>query len=209
MPRIVLVHGALFLVACICASNYVLAKFATPQYIMPFGLVAIRADGATLLFWVFHSFSIKEKVKKKSDYLRFMYCGFFRVTINQFFFFNGVSLTSPINASIIITSTPIVVLIVSSILLKEKITWLKVVSIILGMTGAVGVITISSKTNMAQGDAWGDLFVLVNAVSYGSYLVLVKPLMAEYKTLTIVKWVFTFGFLGILPFGIQEVLTTQ
>lgn len=81
--------------------------------------------------------------------------------------------------------------------------------IILGMTGAVGVITISSKANMAQGDAWGDLFVLVNAVSYGSYLVLVKPLMAEYKALTVVKWVFTFGFLGILPFGIQEVLTTQ
>ncbi len=209
MPRIFFVHAALFLVACLYASNYVLAKFATPQYVMPFGLVLIRAGGASLLFWFFHSLTIREKIKHRRDYLRFMYCGLFGVTINQLFFFKGISLTSPINASIIITSTPIVVLLASSLLLKERITWLKIVGIALGMGGAVGVIMLSSKSATVSGNPWGDFFVFVNALSYGFYLVLVKPLMKEYKALTVVKWVFTFGFVGIIPFGVGELMSTS
>lgn len=209
MPRIFFVHAALFLVACLYAFNYVIAKFATPQYLMPFGLVVIRSAGATLLFWLLHSLISKEKIKDKSDYWKLMYCGLFGVTANQLLFFKGLSLTSSINASIIITTTPIVVLIASVILLKERLSFQKIVGVGLGMGGAVGIILQSSTVGIAQSNPWGDLFILLNGMSYGIYLVLVKPLMQRYQPLTVVKWIFLFGFIGIVPFGIQELVAIR
>jgi len=207
--RRVYVHLALLAVAFLYAFNYVIAKFATPEYILPFGLVVIRAGGTTILFWILYFFMKKEKIRDKKDYWKFAYCAIFGIVINQLMFFKGLSLTSPINASIIITMTPIVVLIASAILLKEKITWLKVLGIILGLGGAIGIILQSTKTGAVQGNAVGDIFIVVNAFSYAIYLVLVKPLLLKYRAITVIRWLFTFGFIGILPFGFQELLSTN
>ena len=122
-------------------------------------------------------------------------------------FFHGLSLTSPIDASIIMTSTPVIVLFLSVFILKEKITSRKFLGIIIGGIGALLLILYGKKAG-GTSSVLGNLFVLANACSYALYLVLVKPLMKKYQALTVISWVFLFGFVFVFPFGIKDFLST-
>ncbi len=105
------------------------------------------------------------------------------------------------------TSNPILVLLISSFLLKQKITLIKGIGILIGLTGACTLIFSGQNTSgfgFGSNTISGDLMVFVNALSYGVYLVLAKPLMAKYKPLTVIKWVFTFGAIFVIPIGIGE-----
>ncbi len=173
-----------------------------PEPFGPSGFILLRAVGAGAMFWIVKSF-IKEKINKK-DFPRLILCGLTGVAINQLFFFNGLHLTSPINASIIMVSNPIMVLVIASIILKNKITKTKLLGVLIGAAGAAWLIISSSTSHDASSSWLGDLFILFNAISYALYLVLVKPLMSKYKPITVITWVFFFGLLFVFPFGIGE-----
>ena len=166
-----------------------------PDYIGPNAFILIRVLCATILFWALFIFS-REKIAKK-DVLRLLLAGLFGVSLNQLLFFNGLMLTSPVNSSIIMTSTPILVFVLSMFFLKEKLTWLKGIGILLGSAGAVTLIFMS-RTGDAHSSPLGDLFIFLNAMSYGMYLVVVKPLMQKYKPMTVITWAFTFGLIFVL-----------
>lgn len=204
MSKIVKVHIALFTVNLIYAINYVVAaKVMKDGYMEPFAIILLRVWGATLLFWFFQMFTFNERIEKKTDYLRFAYCAFFGVIVNQLLFFKGLSMTVPIDASIILTSSPILVLVASVIVLKEKVTGIKILGIVLGAIGAVMLIG-GGDFSFKGENTWGNVLVLINASSYGIYLVLVKPLMRKYRAFTVVKWTFLFGCIGVFPFGLGE-----
>jgi len=112
-------------------------------------------------------------------------------------------MTTPISASVIMTSSPITVLVVSYFLLKEKITANKLIGIALGATGAIMLIGIDGF-NLSSDTFLGNIFILINAVSFSIYLVLVKPMMYRYKAITVIKWVFFFGMIMVIPFGVEE-----
>lgn len=177
-----------------------------PNKIGPSAFVFLRILGAALLFWIIKAF-IKEKVEKK-DFPLLILCGLLGVASNQMFFFHGLSLTSPIDASIIITAVPVMVLIFSTFLLKEKITLNKFLGIILGGIGAVILIWYGNRS-VGTSSVLGNIFVLINACSYALYMVLVKPLMKKYNPITIISWAFLFGFLFMFPIGIQGILVTD
>ena len=201
------VHAALVLVGIIYGANYGIAKLAMPDYLMPFGFILVRVTAATLIFWLLHQFSSSEKINLKRDGWRLALCGFLGVAANQLLFFKGLSLTSPINASLIMTITPVLVLIAGAFLSSERITWQKALGITLGLGGAALLITIrGNNANDSGSSITGDILVFLNATSYGLYLVAVKPLMLRYKSLTVVKWVFSIGWLIIIPFGFQEAI---
>lgn len=103
-------HAALLTVALIYGANYLIAKGLMPALIGPSGFIVLRATGAAALFWVVYAFRF-ERIRR-DDLLRLALCGLFGVASNQLMFFNGLSLTSPVNASIIMTSNPILVLVV-------------------------------------------------------------------------------------------------
>jgi len=187
-------HIALLVVNLMYGANYVVAKGLMPNVIGPNGFILLRVLGAVSVFWLIYSVR-QEKIKKK-DFLRLTLCGLFGVAINQLLFFNGLMLTSPINAPVIMTLTPILVLILSLIMLKEKIHTLQIVGIIVGAVGSIIFILQNSALGFAT--EIGDLFILLNATSYALYLVLVKPLMKKYKPLTVITWVFTFGLIYVL-----------
>jgi drug/metabolite transporter (DMT)-like permease len=182
-----------------------------PDFIGPFGFILLRVMGALLFFALAHKFWIKEKIKEKKDYYLLAVSAFFGVATNMLCFFKGLSLTSPINASIIMTVNPVIVLLFSAILLKERVGWIKVLGIALGMTGAIlQIIDPFGVSKEVESINWrGDLLILVNAASYAVYLVMVKPLMAKYHAFTVVKWTFTFGLLMVIPFGLGEFLATD
>jgi drug/metabolite transporter (DMT)-like permease len=197
-------HLALLGANIIYSINYTVAKDVMPNYIGPSGFVLLRVTGALLLFWLTSWLFVKEKVES-GDYGKLILCGLFGVAVNQLFFFEGLSLTSPINAAIIMVSTPILVLIFSSLLIKEKISGQKILGVFLGVSGAL--LLILGNGNLItgiQGNALGDLFIFLNAASYAVYIVLVKSLMKKYKAITVIKWVFLFGILFVTPVGISQ-----
>ena len=200
--KIIFAHLAILGANLIYAVNYGFAKdVMNGGYLPPFTFILFRAIGATFLFWITSLF-FYEKILKP-DILKFALCGLFGVTANQLMFFSGLELTSTIHASIIMVTSPIIVSILSIIVLKEKLKPYRAVGILIGLTGAVIIIFNNNSVNEVSG-LTGDFLIFLNATSFGLYLILVKPLMSKYSPITVVKWVFTFGLIGVIPFGIYD-----
>ncbi len=190
----------------IYGANYIIAKDVMPHKIGPSAFVFLRVVGAIFIFWGIRFF-IREKVAR-SDMWILVLCGLLGVAMNQLLFFNGLNMTSPIDASIIITAIPVLVLIFSAIILKEKITRTKIYGLALGGIGAV-LLVWYGKDASGTTSMLGNLFVFLNACSYGLYLVIVKPLMKRYSPITIISWVFLFGFLFVAPIGYPQFIETD
>ena len=208
MKRIFFAHIALFIVNLIYALNYTIAKDVMPGYIEPSGFILLRVLCGVFLFSFFYFLFIKESVEKK-DFFRLALCGLFGVAINQLFFFEGLNLTTPINAAIIMTVNPVLVIIISALLIGEKITVKKIIGIVLGIIGAGALILNSGSVSFDNDFFIGNLLVLINATSYAIYLVLVKGLMKKYNPLTVMFFVFLFGLFFVLPFGYQDLNTVN
>ena len=125
------------------------------------------------------------------------------MAINQLLFFEGLSRTSNINAALIMTSTPILVTGMAFLLLKDRLTLLQGLGILLGLGGAVTLI-LQYKHASGSPTAYGDLMVLLNAASYALFMVRAKPMMKKYGTIQVIKWTFIFGTLFVIPFGAPE-----
>jgi drug/metabolite transporter (DMT)-like permease len=137
----------------------------------------------------------------RADYPRIFWAAFFGVALNMLAFFKGLSLTSPISASVLMVSTPIIVLVLSAIILKERMRKRMVFGIVLGLIGTAFLILYGKSVGNATNASLGNFLVFVNAASYGLYLVIVKKLMDKYNAFTFVKWIYLIGFIMVLPFG--------
>jgi drug/metabolite transporter (DMT)-like permease len=203
MNKTIPAHFALFTLNLLYAISYFVIKSVTPIFLGANGFVLIRASGALLLFWIFGTLMPKEVVDR-SDYKKFAIAALFGVVFNQLSFFNGMPYTSPNYSAIIMTSTPIIVLIVSALYLKESITKNKVIGMILGGLGAVTIILQNEVTKDAPNPILGNLLIFSNAANFGIYIVYCKPLMEKYNPFTVLKWVFLFGTIILFPIGFQD-----
>jgi drug/metabolite transporter (DMT)-like permease len=187
-------------VSVIYGITFTIAKDVMPEYIDAYGFILLRVSGAMLLFWISWFFMPKEKIALK-DFPRIIAAAFFGVAFNMLTFFKGLSLTSPISASVIMVTTPMIVLVLSAIIMKERMQKRMVTGIVLGLVGTAFLILYGRSIGTATNASLGNILVFVNAVSYGFYLIAVKKLMDKYNALTFVKWIYLFGFLMVLPFG--------
>ncbi len=195
---------AAFGATAIYALNYTFAKDVMPTYIKPFGFILLRVIGATVLFWMISFTGPKEKIAR-GDWWRLIACSFFGMVANMLMFFKGLSLTTPINSSVIMTTTPILVLVLSAILIKEKITWLKISGIGIGIVGALTLILYGAEIHQdAANIKLGNLLTFFNATAYSIYLIMVKPLTKKYHAFTLMKWLFLISIFINLPFTISE-----
>ena len=203
------IHGALAAANLIYGANFTIAKAVMPEYIRPFGFIFARVVFGTLLFWLFNRLIRNTEKIERKDLPLLALCGLLGVAANQLLFFSGLNLTSPINASLIMTILPVILLPIAAVQLKEKITARKVLGVILGLSGAALLITNKSSLSLENSKMAGDLMIILNATSYALYLVLVKPLMQKYKAQTIIQWVFFFGMIVVVPFGWDNFLEIQ
>ena len=195
---------AAFLAGAIYGVNHTIAKGLMPVYIEPFGFILLRVTGAAFLFWIISFFAPKEKIAT-SDWPRILVCSIFGMVVNMLFFFKGLSLSTPINSSVITTLSPVMVLILASLLIKERITLLKTAGIIIGMAGALVLVLFSKGESVnAPNVTLGNLLFIVNAFSYGLYLILIKPLTKKYHPITLMKWLFLIAIFINLPITIGE-----
>jgi drug/metabolite transporter (DMT)-like permease len=194
-----------FFVALFYAYNFTAAKEVTPEFIGPFGLTWYRVIVTCAIFWLISIFAgPKEKVPLKELPIIALaaFCG---VGFNMVTFMWGLSLTSPISASVLMVSTPIIVLVLSAIFLKERLFATRIVGILVGFSGAALLIFLSTGAGAeASNPTLGNLLIFVNAISYAFYILLAKKLTAKFHVFTLMKWLYFFGVIFITPFGIIQ-----
>ncbi len=193
----------------IYSLNHTVAKGVMPNFVQPFGFIMLRVMGAAFLFWTVSPWGPKEHIEKK-DYLRLLLCAVLGMGFNMLSFFKGLSLSTPINSSVINTVSPIFVLILSALLIKEKIGGIKVFGVVIGLLGAMGLIFFGNELRQdAPNIPLGNFLILMNALFYGAYLIVVKTLLAKYHPFTFMKWLFSLGILICLPFGYTELMAIK
>lgn len=191
------------------AINFSLVKYVSPVLIKPFALNVLRVGVSLFLFWLLWTISNIHPHIKRKHWPRFFLCGLTGIAINQMFFIKGLTFTSAIHASLLILLTPILITVFAFMVLKEKVTVWKAFGLASGIGGAVVLILSKEASASASNYLLGDLLIIINAISYTVYFILVKPLMAEYPPLHVIRWVFTFGFVMILPFGWNEFFSIE
>ncbi|MEI6264749.1 MAG: DMT family transporter [Sphingobacteriia bacterium] len=193
----------------IFGSSYAVVKYITPGFIHPFALNFVRVTVSIILFWILFLFKPGKTRIDQKDIPRFLLCGLTGVTINQIFFIKGLSLTTAIHSSLLSLATPIFITIIAAWLLREGFNVAKAAGLVLGISGAAILILMKDNSKASSNMLIGDLFILINAISYAFYLVLVRPLMAKYSGIQVLRWVFTIGAIGIIPFGLPHFLETN
>lgn len=195
----------MFSVAVFYAANYFIAKKTVFTHIDPFALVAIRAMAAILVFGSISVFFIKEKIERK-DWPRLFACGMFGVAINQTFFLWGLSKTVELNAGVIMTLSPVFVLLLAWILKEEKINTQKTIGLVLAFAGALLLSLGGRSLTFDSTTLLGDGMIALNALSYSFYLVLLRPLSLKYNTMTLVGWIFIIGGIVTIPLGMPYIM---
>lgn len=189
--------------------NHTIAKGVMPTYVKPFGFIFLRLFGATLLFWGISFFGPKEKLERR-DWGRLLICAFFGMGINMLSFFKGLDLSTPINSAVLITITPILVVILSALFIREKITIQRGIGVFMGLIGALALILFGAEIRQdATNIPLGNMLFIVNATSYGLYLILVKKLLEKYHPFTLMKWMFSIGLIITLPITYSEFTDIQ
>ena len=176
----------------------------------------VRIFGAAALFWILSFFTKGEKILDKWDYVRLFSAGLFAILLNQGVYVTGVSMTSPVDASIITTTLPIVTMIFAAIFIKEPITGMKAGGVLLGACGALLLVfgnrLIPGASEAVQtartSNLTGDLLCFLAQCSYAVYLVIFRDLIRKYSPITLMKWMFTFSSVVMIPVSARSLALT-
>lgn len=171
-------------------------------------VTTFRMVGAAACFWLLSLFCKREQVDHR-DMLKMFFASLFALVFNQGVFIFGLSLTSPIDASIVTTTLPIVTMIVAAIYLKEPVTNKKVLGIFVGAMGALILILSSQSATGGGGSIWGDLLCLTAQISFSIYLTVFKGLSQRYSPITLNKWMFVYASMCYIPFSYRDVAAIQ
>lgn len=197
-------HTAVILANIFFGINFSVVQYVTRGKIQPFGLNVIRVGVSMLLLWVLWLFSITKARIHKRDVGRFLLCAVTGVVINQTLFIKGLSMTLSIHAALLILVTPIFITIVGAWIGTEPFTVLKIIGLVAGLSGAVILAMDKQSSGTGRNILLGDLYIIINAISYAIYFALVKPLMHTYNPVHVIRWIFTIGFVMMLPIGWSE-----
>ena len=194
-------HLALLGTNIFFAINLSSIKFIVNEgFAKPFAINIIRVGVTAALLWILFIFKPVKKLVEKKDIGRLFLCALSGVAINQLLFVKGLSLTYSIHASLLMLTTPILIIIISALVLKERLTLLKFAGLAVGIAGAVILVPAKEQSGKGTQVLLGDFFIILNAIAYTIYFILVKPLMKSYDPIMIIRVIFTIGFFMMLPF---------
>lgn len=210
LPTVSLVyrsHLALLFVSLIYGANYSIAKMVMPTYLGASGFIIFRIGGAGVLFWIL-SRVLKLEGIKREDWSKIIVCSILGVAANMLMFFEGLALTTPMHASVLMLITPVFVFLASLILKKQKPRLFESFGVLLAFAGSLLLVG-GFHFRFSSDTLTGDLLIMGNALSYALYLIYVRDLIQKYKSLQIVSSLFILGFIWVLPFGYSDVVSAS
>ena len=163
-------------------------------------LVAFRVGGAALAFLFLQSLAGRVKITRRSDYARLALYALLGVVLNQLLFVKGLALTTVINATLLSTTIPVFALLVSIALGYDRLTFKKTLGIALAAAGVIYLVD-PLRADFSGQSTLGNLLIILNSISYASYIAISKDLLRRYGALTVITWIFIFGSIFTLPFG--------
>jgi len=201
-------------IAVLCANllfgiNFSMVKIISPTLIAPAALNLVRVLVTVSLFWIMFLFKPSGVKIEKTDLKRFLLCALTGVTINQLLFIKGLTLSTPIHGALLILATPVFILILSLIIRTESASYEKIFGLILAIMGAGVLILARGESAIGENILLGDILITINAISYAVYFLMAKPLMMKYGPLFVIRWVFSFGLLMMLPFCWNDFINTH
>ena len=196
-------HLALLGAAIMWGLMSPIGKTALENGISGLSLATFRMTGGAICFWIASIFAPKEQVKPH-DLMMLFFAGLLGIVLNQGCFTFGLSLTSPVDASIMTTTMPIVTMILAALFLKEPVTPKKVIGIFLGSIGALTLILSNRGGDTEGGSVWGDALCMAAQISFACYLTIFKKLIARYHVITLMKWMFTYAAICFIPFSYHD-----
>lgn len=203
-------HLLILASALIFAFNYPISKWLLSTYLTPDFYISLRMLASCALFWGLSLFLPKEPLSRKEIAVFFL-CALGGITGNQFLFIWGLAKTSPIDASVIMTARPILVLILSALILRESVSRKKTAGVLLGAAGATWLVIQSAGPagENVSSSLIGNLLVFGSGIVYSLYFVFSKPLSEKYRATTMMKWMFLFAAIQVLPFTAPAIANTE
>ena len=195
---------ACFVAYAIFGFNIVSCKsIALDGNITPMALFCLRSFGATILFWIWSWLCGPRGQVAKQDLWKVAVASFLGLFMTQLSFLFAITKTTAIDASIMSTLSPIMTLVISAIVIKERITWSGIAGIALSLVGVLILIfnCVSIRSGADSTSVWGILGMVVNTLSFAAYVGIFKPLIQKYPVVTFMKWMFLFSSLMSLPFA--------
>ena len=181
------------------------SKDAMNSGVTGFQLATFRICGAALLFWL-SSIVVPQQHVPKRNLLRIAAASIFGIVLAQGGLILGLSLTSPINATMEITTQPIFALLLAAIILHERITLRKAAGVLLGFVGAAILVLLTTSDNGKAADFRGDIIVFVSQISFALYLTIFSDIIRRYSLFTFNKWMFTFASIFLLPLTLNDMM---
>ncbi len=191
----------LILVAC--------KNIANCGLISPMALFCMRALGALILFWIASAFQPEAEKVERRDLLKIAVASFLGLFLTQISFLKAITMTTPVDASLISLLSPIAAMIVAAIVLKDKITKHGIIGLAISFAGVVFIVlnSVSIRSGASETSVMGIVLMVVNVLSFASYVGVFKPLIKKYRVVTFMKWMFIFATLYSLPLGIKDLMT--
>lgn len=199
-------HIALLIANIIFGLNMPVSRSLIPDELAPLTLNFFRIGGACLLFWTASLFVKKSKASFK-DLIQLFFASVLGIFINQIAFIEGLSTTSTVTASLLITLLPVFTMILSFLILREPLSWMKTMGVIIGASGAL-LLILSNAHGHGSSSIKGILLILLSSVCYALYLTLFKKLIAKFHPVHLMKWMFLFSLIISIPFCYQSLINT-
>ena len=202
-------HVVVLLTNIFFGANFSAVQFIAKRGVPAFGLNVIRVGVSSLLFWLLIAFIPQKTLIRNKDVPRFLLCAITGVVINQLLFIKGLTLTLSTHASLLILVTPIFITFIAAWIGRESLNIFKILGLVLGVAGSVVLVLQKEVSGAGTSILLGNILVILNAISYAFYFVLVKPLMREYHSFEVIRWLFSLGFIFMLPIGWSEFASIQ
>lgn len=195
-------------VAVLCANlifglNIPVSKALLTQWMTPFGYMAARTLVATIVFWVIQGFLPKEKVTPK-DLAIIATGGIMGFVVSQSLTAVSLQYTSPVYFSLIVALSPLVVMLLAAVFLKEPITGKKMAGVVLGIAGALLMIAQIDNSTSGKNSLWGIFLAVISVTAFSVYLIIIRSVAQKYTTVTQMKWMFLFAAIILVPLGCTE-----
>ncbi len=201
-------HISLIFCNIVWACDYPLYNLILGRYISPLAMVSASLVVAAVWSLIPMLWEQSEKIEA-ADRLKIVGAALLMGLARKLCMMFGLSLTSPIDGSIISTTTPLLVLILSVVVGIEQLSKLKIFGLLLGMAGAMAIIISSNSGTHQHSGLTGNLLIFISACVSASYMVWFKPLIAKYRVTTLLRWIYCTSAIVMLPIGAHDILATD
>ena len=201
-------HLALLVCNVLWAMDYPFYNIVLPHYVHPMAMVSASLVATALFSLVPLLWQKAEKVER-ADIRKLIGAALLIGVLRKVFIMYGLSMTSPIDGSIIDTIVPLLVLALSVLLGMDRFTRLKITGLVLGMAGAVAVVLAGASSSHAHSHLWGNMMIFLCACVTSVYMVWFKRLIAKYRITTVLRWLYCAAAVMALPFGIGPIVHTD